>query len=623
MSKILIVGDVVEDVYLRLDEFGNDFERDERGVSWLDLGFDGREYGFFEQTSVYGGALVAWETLNRLGLEAEIVSAGESSDIDGRPDEIISKLEKSHEVQKQYLLCRGDEVVRLAPTRQRVLSWVEPKSQVDWIYVLKSARLTSDSMQRLMDFAKKHGTKIAMYLAPYYNLTSYELAKRADLIFTENQANLGDAGWRQKESNICEIGEDIIIMDGERAHWRVEKRNFMTRATICEIISATVLGGSICGKTVKDTLSLAKINVEHAKLNKTLSLKQLEKIMDEQETDIKLVAKMLVAKGKGILAADESGGSIHKKFEQAGITDDEEHRRDYRNIFFTTEGLEKYASGVILFEETARQKADDGRNFVDFLTAKGVIAGIKVDQGLVNFSKTESVATGAREEEKYTKGLKGLPDRLAEYYDMGLRFAKWRAAFEVKLNEDGQVLTPTDGAIAENCRILARYAKDCQEAGIVPIVEPEVVHDGDYSIEDCKEITEKILRKLFDALAEEDVELEGCILKCNMVLAGKKYERQSTPEEVGKATTEVLLEAVPKKLAGVMFLSGGQGVEQATENLREVRRQGEFPFGVTFSFARALQEPALEAWRGDNKNTDLARKAFYVRLKANAEALGE
>lgn len=624
MNRILIIGDVVEDIYLRLDEFRNDFEQDEQGVSWLDLGFDGREYSFFEQTSVYGGVLVAWETLSRLGMEAEIMGI-KNADIDSEEKlrDTILKLEERQGLQKQYLLCKGDEVACLTSMKQRVLPWVEPSSQVDWIYVLEPTKLTGDSAKRLMDFAKKYDAKIAIHLPPYYNLTSYELAKKADLIFVENRANIDNASWEQRGGKVCEMGEGMIVMNGKRVHWQVAKRNFMTRTTICEIISATVLGGLICGKSVKEVLELAKINAEHAKLNKTLDLDKLEKIMNEQKTDIKLIAKMLVAKGKGILAADESGGSIHKKFEQAGIVDDEEHRRDYRNIFFTTEGLEKYVSGVILFEETARQKADDGRNFVDFLTAKGVITGIKVDQGLVNFSKAESVAIGAREEEKYTKGLEGLPDRLAEYYEMGLRFAKWRAAFEVKLDESGQILTPTDGAIVENCRILARYAKDCQEAGIVPIVEPEVVHDGDYSIEDCEKITEKILRKLFDKLVEEGVELEGCILKCNMVLAGKEYKNPSMPEEVGRATAEVLLRAVPKKIAGVVFLSGGQGVEQATENLREVRRQGEFPFGVTFSFARALQEPALEAWRGDNKNTDLARKAFYVRLKANAEALEE
>jgi fructose-bisphosphate aldolase class I len=288
------------------------------------------------------------------------------------------------------------------------------------------------------------------------------------------------------------------------------------------------------------------------------------------------------------------------------IPDDEQHRRDYRNIFFTTPNLEDYASGVILFDETARQHADNGQDYVSFLTDRGVIPGIKVDQGLVNYEDSD---------EKYTQGLDGLPERLAEYYQMGARFAKWRAAFEVTDH------SPSDRAIKDNADILASYAKDCQNANIVPIVEPELVYDGDYTIEQNIEITSKILDQLFKSLAEKDINLAGCILKVNMVLAGKKQEKQSTPEEVGKATAMVLREHVPKELAGVVFLSGGQSVTQATDNLQAVTNNGPFPWNVTFSFARALQDPALQAWKGDNANADTARAAFRERLIANARAL--
>ena len=324
--------------------------------------------------------------------------------------------------------------------------------------------------------------------------------------------------------------------------------------------------------------------------------------MNEVETN----AKKLVATGKGILAADESGGSIHRKFETMNIPDDEQHRRDYRNIFFTTPELEKYVNGVILFDETARQQSDDGRDFVTYLSSKGIIPGIKVDQGLEAFEGSD---------EKWTKGLDGLPTRLTEYYQMGARFAKWRAAFEITDH------SPSDMAIRKNTEILAEYALDCQNAGIVPIVEPEVVYDGDYPIEKNIECTSKILDALFEELKNKDVNLRGCILKVNMVLAGKRYHTQSTPAEVGKATADVLKTHVPAELAGVVFLSGGQSVTQATENLQEITNNGPFPWPVTFSYARALQDPALNAWKGDNANADAARAGFHERLVANCEAL--
>ncbi|MBO7132097.1 fructose-bisphosphate aldolase class I [Candidatus Saccharibacteria bacterium] len=359
---------------------------------------------------------------------------------------------------------------------------------------------------------------------------------------------------------------------------------------------------------------MARANVENSKLDSVLSLSNLKEIATNLKPDnnLELIAANLLLSKKGILAADESGGSIKKKFAKLDIPDTYENRRDYRNIFFTTEDLEKHVNGVILFDETARQFADNGQNFVEYLTSKRIIPGIKVDQGLEPFP--DSVET-------YTKGLDGLPERLQEYFDMGLRFAKWRAAFEIRLSESGEILTPTDHAIDKNCRILAEYAKDCQTAGIVPIVEPEVVYDGYYRIEQSAEVTGKILDRLFEALKDHNVNFKACILKVNMVLAGKQYETQSTPEEVGRETAKTLKEHVPDTLAGVVFLSGGQTVEQATDNLAEVEKNGPFPWPVTFSFARALQDPALYAWAGDNNNADAARAAFKARLEANTNVL--
>ena len=417
------------------------------------------------------------------------------------------------------------------------------------------------------------------------------------------------------------ITKKDVTFQGRRisAPLHVESKDLLTRLSLNQTVAATILGAILNHKTVSECLLLARANIQESRLGNTANLKKLEQIILGNEylvekinkkgvkmSEVEENAKKLLAPGKGILAADESGGSIHKKFESMNIPDDEQHRRDYRNLFFTTPDLEKYVSGVILFDETARQKADDGRDFVTYLKDKGIIPGIKVDKGLVNFENSD---------EKYTQGLDDLPQRLAEYYQMGARFAKWRAAFELTNH------SPSDMAIQKNAEILAQYAKDCQNANIVPIVEPELVYDGDYSLQQSIDTTSKILDALFIELKKQQIILPGCILKVNMVLAGKKQAVQSTPAEVGKATADVLKAHVPADLAGVVFLSGGQSVTQATDNLQEVTNNGPFPWPVTFSFARALQDPALNAWKGDNNNADAAREGFKARLIANTEAL--
>ena len=324
------------------------------------------------------------------------------------------------------------------------------------------------------------------------------------------------------------------------------------------------------------------------------------------QLDLEEKARFLMREGKGILAADESGGSIHKKFLAMKITDDAKHRRDYRNLFFTTPDLEKYVNGVILFDETARQYADNGKNFAEFLSDKGIMPGIKVDMGLAKFPQSQ---------EKYTLGLNGLDRRLEDYAEMGLGFAKWRAAFEVDR------FTPSMMAIQTNASILAKYAQACQRFNIVPIVEPELVYDGDYTLIRGAGLTGIILKELFIALEEAKVNLAGTILKVNMVLNGKKSVKVASSQEVGLMTAQVLKTYVPAELAGVVFLSGGQTPEQVTDNLRAIKQHGPFAWPLTFSFARALQGPALEAWRGDNKNIPQAQAAFLERLKANCAAL--
>lgn len=317
----------------------------------------------------------------------------------------------------------------------------------------------------------------------------------------------------------------------------------------------------------------------------------------------------MVAKGKGILAADESTGTIKKRFDKIGVENTEPNRQAYRDMLFTTPGFEQHTSGVILFEETLFQKSLAGQSFPELLASKGVIPGIKVDKGAMPLA-------GGGLEETVTEGLDGLRERLAKYKDAGARFAKWRAV--ITINEEA----PSDYAIHVNAHALARYAALCQEAGIVPIVEPEVLMDGDNSIEVTEEVTDVVLDAVFAELSAQNVMLEGMILKPNMVVPGIKCPTQNSVQEVAEATLRVLKRRVPIAVPGIAFLSGGQSDELATAHLDAMNKIGGFTWGLTFSYGRALQAAALKAWGG--KNVDAGKAAHLHRAKMNGlAALGQ
>ncbi|MGF1473335.1 MAG: class I fructose-bisphosphate aldolase [Rubrobacteraceae bacterium] len=315
----------------------------------------------------------------------------------------------------------------------------------------------------------------------------------------------------------------------------------------------------------------------------------------------------LLAPGQGILAADESTGTITKRFEANGIESNEETRRDYREMLFTTRGIGEFLSGVILFDETIRQEASDGTPLRQVLEDQGIVPGIKVDKS--------TVALPLSPEEKFTEGLDGLGPRLDEYVELGARFTKWRAVITIG---DG---IPTPACIGSNARSLALYAAYCQNAGLVPIVEPEVLIDGDHSIEECYDVSVETFRTTFEAMYQHGVEPTGMLLKPNMVISGKGAERQAGVEEVAELTVECLLRSVPAAVPGIMFLSGGQTQLQATQHLNAMNQMYDnLPWELGFSYARALQEPPMEIWAGDSANVAEAQKAFYHRAKMNGAA---
>jgi len=323
-------------------------------------------------------------------------------------------------------------------------------------------------------------------------------------------------------------------------------------------------------------------------------------------TELNTTARALVAPGKGILAADESSGTIKRRFDSINVESTEENRRDYREMLFTTEGAGDFISGVILYDETIRQKAHDGTRLVKLLEDEGIIPGIKVDTGAKPLALAES--------ETITEGLDGLRERLAEYKDLGARFAKWRATYSITDE------LPSAYCIAVNADALARYAALCQESGLVPIVEPEVLMEGDHTIERSFDVTSAVQHAVFDALAEQRCAYEGLLLKPNMVLPGYDCAQQATAGEVAEATVRCFRSTVPAAVPGVVFLSGGQSDEDATARLSAMNELGPHPWELSFSYGRALQAPALKAWKGDTANLDAGRAAFLHRAKLNSAA---
>jgi len=322
--------------------------------------------------------------------------------------------------------------------------------------------------------------------------------------------------------------------------------------------------------------------------------------------ELKAVANAMVANGKGILAADESTPTIKKRFDSIDAESTEENRRRYREMLFTTPGTADYIGGVILFDETIRQSTSDGVPFPKYLNDLGMVAGIKVDMGAKDLAGFPG--------DKVTEGLDGLRERLSEYRELGAKFAKWRAVINI-----GEGI-PSDYCLSANAHALARYAALCQEAGIVPIVEPEVIMDGGHSIERCEEVSKAALDAVFAELAAHRVALEGIVLKPNMVISGTDASDRAGPQEVAEATLRCLKTHVPADVPGIAFLSGGQTAEEATEHLGLMNQMGDLPWELSFSYGRALQAPALDAWRGAESNFESGQQALLKRARLNSLA---
>ena len=625
---ILSIGNATKDSFLDIQD--QKIYKDELNDFHYDLTFDDSTLNYKKKAGIFGGTI----------LSEKIFTAAHFKAFSNANPKGISQFEygeiNDSLVERFIVSYKGKSFILTSNPRET--KWNSPPYAPDLIYIAD----TNFSESYLMDFRKYLSENRQIELV--YNIAdldqdlSRELFVRANLVFVDfRKQNLSDlidySNYQTVVESLLKVGvRSVVIFDGAKIVVGNKEKIASAEADFglnsfyqSNIFQAAFVAENFSNSSnLEESLRLALTIANKSDFNDVLKPFYAQQILNRKNYELPVevisdtpdikgrlhkVASSLVARPKGIFAADESGGNIHKKFESIGVEDNFENRRAYREMFFKTQDIENYLSGIILFEETVEQNTSEGVNFVEYLKNRDILVGVKLDGGLRPLAGFES--------ETISVGLDSLDQKLEKYSKMNIDFAKWRVAFEIN-KEKG---TPSDAAIEANLRILAQYAKACQKYGIVPIVEPEVVYSGNHTIKQCREITEKILKSLFKELEIFKVDLAGTILKTGMVLAGSENEIQSSSREVARETIAALKNSVPKELAGVVFLSGGQTPTQATDNLQEITNLGPFDWGVTYSYARALQLPALQAWAGKAENVSQAQLLFLERVAANSHAL--
>lgn len=625
--SILSIGNATKDIFLEIGD--EKIHKDEQNLFHYDLTFDDSTLEYQRKAGIFGGVILSEKIFQAAHLKS-------FSNVNPRGLSNYNFDDPKINFLDRYIISHQEQSFVLS-NKPRKMQWVAPIFVPETIYVA-DANFSKNYLESFRNYLKNHPEITLIFsMNDFSTDLAREFFHRASLVFVDlNQPVLSDIiDYSSVESAVksfCDLGvrsvvftrgKEIIVGNNEKIA-QIETDFKLNSFYQNQIFRAAYIAEDFISSDIEQNLKTAAVIAGESDFNNILkpvfANQILKKKSDEYSVEVlrkdenllekmQKVAKDLVAKPKGIFAADESGGNIHKKFESLGIDDTAENRRKYREMFFTTPDIENYLSGVILFEETIEQSTSSGENFVDYLKSRGLLTGVKLDGGLQPLAGFDG--------ETIAVGLDYLEEKLKKYSSRGLDFAKWRVAFTVDVEKD----YPSRAAIAANVQILARYAKLCQNYGIVPIVEPEVIFDGNHSAKDCRIATGRILLDLFDELKLFEVDLTATILKVNMVLAGKNFELPSSPREVASETVNVLKKCVPKKLAGIVFLSGGQTVQQATDNLQAITNLGPFDWGVTYSYARALQEPAMKAWAGKDENVRVAQLAFMDRVSANSHAL--
>lgn len=625
--SILSIGNAAKDIFLDINQ--QEIVKDDNNIFHYDLTFDDSTLEYKRRAGIFGGVILSEKIFQAAHLKS-------FSNVNPRGLSNYNFDDPKINFLDRYIISHQEQSFVLS-NKPRKMQWVAPIFVPETIYVA-DANFSKNYLESFRNYLKNHPEITLIFsLNDFSTDLAREFFHRASLVFVDlSQPVLSDIiDYSSVESAVksfCDLGvrsvvftrgKEIIVGSNEKIA-QIETDFKLNSFYQNKIFRAAYIAEDFMSSDIEQNLKTAAVIAGESDFNNILkpvfANQILKKKSDEYSVEVlrkdenllekmQKVAKDLVAKPKGIFAADESGGNIHKKFESLGIDDTAENRRKYREMFFTTPDIENYLSGVILFEETIEQSTSSGKNFVDYLKSRGLLTGVKLDGGLQPLAGFDGETIAA--------GLDSLEEKLKKYSSRGLDFAKWRVAFTINAEKD----YPSRAAIAANVQILARYAKLCQNYGIVPIVEPEVVFDGNHSAKDCRIATGRILLDLFDELKLFEVDLTATILKVNMVLAGKNFELPSSPREVASETVNVLKKCVPKELAGIVFLSGGQTVQQATDNLQAITNLGPFDWGVTYSYARALQEPAMKAWAGKDENVRVAQLAFMDRVSANSHAL--
>lgn len=606
----MIIGNVLKDVYLKLDEQKNNFEVDERGIQWLELEFNGESHNFFRRTSVYGGAAVSLETLHRLGVDASILN----SKTEVKAGELIWSDDPAN---YRYIFSSKGGITYFVPSKRKETDWTMPSGTPEWILVDRSTVVTARFVDELKNFLKfSHGTKLAVHAEKKMTPAGQRLAEMADLLFMEDEPavhveeKIVDKIELDKPNTqlVCHISPRKISLGDAEEVWDLSRTDMMTHLTVYTTIVATVLGVMAAGGTPADALLWARLNAEQTTLEGSLSAEKLQELAlkeKDKRDNLRLLARSLVTTNKGVMAIDESKQKLAKRLEKFAVENTAKKRNEFYALMTTVSGVKDYLSGVILSDENSEMRMPNKQTLREFLTDRGVITGIKADAGLTAMGDGES----------RTLGLEGLTKRLRDYYDKGFRFAKWRAEFRIGKDK------PSFFAIQQNADELATFAKTCQLVGILPVIEPEIVREGDFSIEKSAETTVRVLEVIFEKLQQRRVDLAGCVLKCSMIMSGSESEVQASANEVGIATVAIMRHVVPRYVGGILLLSGGQEPKEATKNLTAIMQSSPFPWPVSFAFSRALEEPVLATWKGDNENVKAAQAALLRHLEANVDAL--
>ena len=561
-------------------------ERDERGVNWLEMSFDGAAWRYFHRTSVLGGAAVSLMTLRQLGVAAEL--AREEAPVIYR-----------------YILSLQDKVSYIVPSSQTVTEWQEPAEVPEWILVDRSAVVAERLVGAIWQYQQEHPeVKLAVYLSKQLSPAARRLAGCADLVFVEDAPEELRHGtsWLRQGAAICHLGRQRLRLGEAEENWEIERVDTMTHLTIFSIVAATVLAILSRGGSAREALLWAKVNIEAASLDRAASRERVEQLVaaeTEKRKTVRLLARELMAKGRGVLAIDEAPERLNRRLEAQGLAARAERRKEFYELLLTTPHLEQRLSGVILSEENARIRLSNSRTLLEQATVKGVMPGIKADRGL------ELGADG----EQYTLGEEGLAERLGHYYRRGFRFAKWRAVFACGGGKPGYF------ALEENTRRMAEFAKQCQLAGLAPVIEPEVLVGEKTTLIECVQATVRVLARTLEQLRARQVDLGTVVMKVNLLVAGPKAKPKASSAEVAYATAKVLGTLIPPEVAGVLVLSGGREPQQILADLTALKEQGELPWRMSFSFSRALENPVLQAWQQEDDPSQKDRVAQATLLK--------